>query len=83
LKAFGIICLTTLFEIFGFVLGYFFLKNVDTGFIGMALGAAAGIMIFISTHELIPGAELKKDSFKKAIVIVFGLAIVFAMALIF
>ena len=83
LKAFGIICLTTLFEMLGFVLGYFLLKNLGVEYIGMALGSAAGIMIFISIHELIPGAEMKKDTRKKLAVIIFGLVTVVLLALFF
>ena len=83
LKAFGILCLTTLFELAGFVIGYFFLKNLGNEYIGIALGAAAGIMIFISTHELIPGAEMKKDTRKKLIIMILGLITVILFGIFF
>ena len=82
-KSFAIIIVTILFELIGFLIGFFVLKEMSMGFLGTALGAAAGVMIFISIHELLPEAKLEENRFWKSLVILLGFAIVLVMALFF
>ncbi len=81
--SFAVIIGTILFELIGFLIGFFMLKEMPMAFLAGALGAAAGVMSFISIHELLPGARLRENSFWKSVVMLLGLAIVLVMVLIF
>ncbi len=61
IKSFLITGATALFELAGFLLGYFLLKNISLEFLGVFLALAAGFMVYISIDELIPAAEIKKN----------------------
>ena len=61
MKSFGIVTATILFEVIGFVLGYYVLKGMPLELLGMSLACAAGFMVFISMHELIPAARIKEN----------------------
>jgi len=59
-KSFNILVTTVLFEVFGFILGYCFLKEASLKLLGASLALAAGFMTYISVEELIPAAQIKK-----------------------
>jgi len=59
-KSFNILMTTVLFEVFGFILGCYFLKGASLKLLGASLALAAGFMTYISVEELIPAAQIKK-----------------------
>ena len=59
-KSFNILMTTVLFEVFGFILGYYFLEGASLKLLGASLALAAGFMTYISVEELIPAAQIKK-----------------------
>jgi len=56
-KSFLYTFLAGIAEPIGAVIGYLFLKQCTDSFIGLALAAVSGIMIFISFDELFPTAH--------------------------
>jgi len=61
IKSFVIVTITILFELLGFILGYYFLREMPTFLLGMSLVVAAGFMTYISIEELIPAAQIKQN----------------------
>lgn len=59
MKSFIIVTITILFELVGFIFGYYFLK--ETSLLGASLALAAGFMAYISVEELIPAAQIKQN----------------------
>ncbi|MCK4352429.1 ZIP family metal transporter [candidate division WOR-3 bacterium] len=60
LKSFIITTGTILFELIGFILGYFVLRGMSTEILGASLALAGGFMVYISVEELLPAAEISK-----------------------
>jgi len=60
MKSFCILVTTVLFELFGFIAGYYVLKGAVLNLLGASLALAAGFMTYISIEELIPTAQIKK-----------------------
>ena len=60
MKSFNILLTTVLFEVFGFIFGYYVLKGIAPNLLGASLALAAGFMTYISVEELIPAAQIKK-----------------------
>ena len=56
-----IVTITILFELFGFIFGYYVLKETSVSLLGASLALAAGFMAYISIEELIPAAEIKEN----------------------
>lgn len=56
LKAFLISSSTAIPTIMGFLFAYFLFQNISQTFVGLIIGATAGLMIYISTSELIPNS---------------------------
>ncbi len=61
MKSFIITLTTIIFELIGFIFGYYILKGVSMNFLGASLSLAAGFMTYISIEELIPAAQIKKN----------------------
>ena len=61
MKSFAIVATTILFELFGFIFGYYILKGISLSLLGMSLVVAAGFMTYISIEELIPAAQIKHN----------------------
>ncbi len=61
LKSFIIVTITILFELVGFILGYYFLGGMSLEILGISLALAAGFMVYISVEELIPSAQIKQN----------------------
>jgi len=59
-KSFNILVTTVLFELFGFISGYYVLKGAALNLLGASLALTAGFMTYISVEELIPAAQIKK-----------------------
>ena len=83
-KAFFYTFLAGIAEPIGAVIGYLFLKQCNDCFIGLALAAVSGIMIFISFDELFPTAQECGKHGEVIIglisgMIVMGLSIVFCL----
>ena len=72
MKSFIIVTVTILFELLGFIFGYFILKGTSLNLLGMSLALAAGFMTYISVEELIPAAEIKQNLKTGVIGIIFG-----------
>ena len=60
IKSFLITTATILFELLGFILGYYLLKEISLNWLGASLAMAAGFMVYISIEELIPAAQIKR-----------------------
>ncbi len=82
LKSFLIVMTTVLFELIGFIIGYYLFKDSNLIFLGISLSFAAGCMIYISVEELIPSAEVKKHPFPSLISFSAGILIVYLTSLI-
>lgn len=61
MKSFIIVTATILFELFGFIFGYYILKEMSLLLLGSSLVLAAGFMTYISIEELIPAAQIKQN----------------------
>ncbi len=82
LKSFLIVMTTVLFELIGFIIGYYLFKDSNLIFLGISLSFAAGCMIYISVEELIPSAEIKKYPFPSLVSFSAGILIVYLTSLI-
>jgi ZIP family zinc transporter len=61
MKSFIIVTITILFELVGFIFGYYLLKGTSLDLLGASLALAAGFMTYISVEELIPAAQIKQN----------------------
>lgn len=61
MKSFIITTATILFEVIGFIFGYYILKGITQSLLGIFLALAAGFMTYISVEELIPAAQIKQN----------------------
>lgn len=61
IKSFMITTATILFELVGFLFGYYILKGGSGSLLGASLAIAAGIMVYISIEELIPEAKIREN----------------------
>jgi ZIP family zinc transporter len=61
MRSFIITTGTILFELLGFIFGYFVLKETSMNLLGASLTLAAGFMTYISIEELIPTAQIKQN----------------------
>ncbi|PIU30230.1 hypothetical protein COT07_01745 [Candidatus Woesearchaeota archaeon CG07_land_8_20_14_0_80_44_23] len=73
IKSFFITTSTILFEVIGFILGYYILKGMFLNLLGASLALAAGFMVYISVEELIPGAQIKQNPKAGIIGLVLGI----------
>ena len=71
-KSFVITTGTILFELLGFILGYFILRELPLNLLGASLALAGGFMVYISVEELIPSANIKKYPKICAVSMIFG-----------
>jgi len=82
LKSFIIVAITILFELLGFILGYYVLKETTELILGASLAVAAGFMTYISVEELIPAASIKQYPGVGITGLVLGIVIVILLGLI-
>jgi ZIP family zinc transporter len=82
IRAFFIVSVTILFELAGFLLGYFFLRGVSLVILGVSLAIAAGLMVYISISELLPAAKLKEYPRTGAIALSLGILTVWLLGLL-
>ena len=61
MRSFLIVTITILFEVFGFIFGYYFLRGASLTLLGLSLALAAGFMTYISIEELIPAAQIRQN----------------------
>ena len=61
MKSFLILSFTVIFELVGFLIGFYLFKNVSPQILGISLASAAGFMSYISIEELIPASEPKNN----------------------
>lgn len=71
-KSFLILMATVLFELVGFLLGYFFLVGSSLILLGGLLSFAAGLMTYIAVDELLPAAKLRQYPKEGTISIILG-----------
>lgn len=81
IKSFVIVTITILFELIGFIIGYFFLEKMSLEILGISLTLAAGFMVYISVEELIPAAQIKQNLKVGTIGLVSGLICVLLLCL--
>ncbi|MCK4359576.1 MAG: ZIP family metal transporter [Candidatus Cloacimonetes bacterium] len=73
MKSFIIVTITILFELLGFIFGYYLLKGTSLDLLGASLALAAGFMTYISIEELIPAAQIKQNPKIGTISIILGI----------
>lgn len=61
MKSFVVVTVTILFELLGFIFGYYILKGMSLDLLGASLALAAGFMTYISVEERIPAAQIKQN----------------------
>ncbi len=61
MKSFIVVTITILFELIGFIFGYYFLRGASQNLLGTSLSLAAGFMTYISVEELTPAAQIKQN----------------------
>ena len=83
MKSFIITTGTILFEVIGFILGYYILKGTSPNLLGASLACAAGFMTYISLEELIPAARIKENLKIGLISLALGVIVVLLISLSF
>ena len=83
MKSFIIVTATILFELLGFILGYYFLRGMPRSLLGMSLALAAGFMVYISIEELIPAARIKQNLKIGIVSLILGAITVLLISLLF
>ncbi len=82
LRAFLLSASTAIPIAVGFLIGYFIFKHLSFSILGIIISATAGLMIFISAHELIPTACRKEGSkWKHSTIFSLLLGVIFVMIL--
>ena len=74
--------MTILFELLGFIFGYWFLKETSLDLLGTSLALAAGFMTYISVEELIPAAQIRQNLGVGVSGLVLGLVCVLVISLL-
>ena len=64
-KSFLLALLAAVPTIFGFLLTYYFLKDISVGVLGAVIGFTAGVMLYISLWEIIPAVIVSRQAEKK------------------
>jgi len=82
IKSFIITTGTILFEVVGFILGYYILRGTSLNILGASLALAAGFMTYISIEELIPAAQIKQNLKTSIISIILGIICVLLITLL-
>ena len=82
MKSFIITTGTILFEVIGFIIGYYILRGMSLSLLGASLALAAGFMAYISIEELIPAAEIKENLKLGITSITLGVACVLAISFV-
>jgi ZIP family zinc transporter len=82
MKSFIITTGTILFEMLGFIFGYYFLKEASLSLLGASLALAAGFMTYISAEELIPAAQIKENLKVGIISLILGILCVLLISLL-
>ena len=82
MKSFIITTATILFELVGFIFGYYILKETSANLLGASLALAAGFMTYISIEELIPAAQIKENLKVGIISLILGILCVLLIILI-
>jgi ZIP family zinc transporter len=82
MKSFIITTGTILFEVLGFIFGYYFLKEAPSSLLGGSLALAAGFMTYISVEELIPAAQIKEYPKIGTISLILGVLCVLLISLL-
>jgi ZIP family zinc transporter len=67
---------TVIPTLLGFFLGYFLLANISLVVAGLIMGMTAGIMIYISSDELIPASSFKLSNHSTIFSLIFGILLV-------
>ena len=81
-KSFVVVTVTILFELLGFIFGYYVLKGMSLDLLGASLALAAGFMTYISVEELIPAAQIKQNLKTGLTGLILGLVCVLLISLI-
>jgi zinc transporter ZupT len=82
MKSFIITTATILFEVIGFIFGYYILKGITQSLLGISLALTAGFMTYISIEELIPAAQIKQNLKLGIVSIILGAICVLLISLL-
>jgi ZIP family zinc transporter len=82
LKSFLISASTAIPTFFGFLLAYYIFQNISIQIVGFLVAATAGLMIYISGHELIPASCQKLTSHKTTLSFIAGVIFVALLGLL-
>lgn len=83
IKSFLISISTIIPTLIGFLITFFVFKNISFSILGILIGGAAGLMVYISVLELIPMALAKKKSNSTAIIsLICGMVMVLLLVLL-
>lgn len=82
MKSFVIVTITILFELVGFIFGYYLLKGTSLDLLGASLAIAAGFMTYISVEELIPAAQIKQNPKVGIVSLILGVICVLLIGLL-
>ena len=82
MKSFVITTVTIMFELVGFIFGYYILKEASSNLLGASLAVAAGFMAYISIEELIPAAQIKENLKVSIISLILGILCVLLIILL-
>ena len=83
LKSVLILISTILFELVGFLLGYYIFKSTSPFILGFSLTVAAGFMTYLSVEELIPAARKEGKPYPVAVAMILGGLAVLLMISVF
>lgn len=76
LKSFLLSASTAIPTLIGFIFAYFLFKNIPIQFVGLIMGATAGLMIYISSDELIPSSCSKITNHSTIFSLLLGIILV-------
>jgi ZIP family zinc transporter len=76
LKSFLLSASTAIPTLIGFILSYYLFKNIPLQFVGLIIGATAGLMIYISSDELIPSSCSKITNHSTIFSLILGIILV-------
>jgi ZIP family zinc transporter len=82
IRAFTVVVITILFELVGFLVGFFLLAGASLELLGASLAMAAGLMVYISLDELLPAAQIRKYPKAGITALVLGVLTVLALGLL-
>jgi len=76
LKSFLLSASTAIPTLIGFILAYYLFRSIPLQFVGLIIGATAGLMVYISSDELIPSSCSKITNHSTIFSLILGIVLV-------